>query len=150
MSVRGSMSSPDLARQIELLKFYPEVMDEHFRLLMVKDTKMLKALIDPSIPRRTGKAAKAFRSTVTGKGIGLQGRVGWWGNDTPWYINIVEYGASAHPIDSFAPRIGKYIRQHPGFSKRGFMEAGFSALKPMIEADMKMAGDAVLKEMEVK
>jgi hypothetical protein len=158
VSIKASIQSPDLQRQIDLLKFYPEVVEKHFRGMLKRNVSALYNLIKPMIPRQTGRAQSKFKKSVAGKGISLTGRVGWWGQGQPWYINVVEHGAEAHPIE---PRErngylrllnGEFVKRvdHPGFSKRGFIAAGYSALKPMIDADLKQAGDAVTAEMAVK
>jgi len=151
------MTSNDLDKQIALLKFFPEVVEKHFRKLLVTDVSKLWSVIRGQIPKRTGKAMSKFRKSVTVKGINLSGKVGWWGSNQPWYINVVEYGARAHEIKAKPGKWlrlqgGRYVKsvRHPGMSKRGFMAAGFAALKPMIDADMLAAGNAVLKELEVK
>ena len=146
MSYKVDMSSPDIDKQIELLKFYPEIMEKHFRPALVVDVSKLYSKIRGTIPKRTGRALSKFKKSVSGKGINLEGRVGWWGANQPYYINVVEYGAKAHPI----PKNRRFSKkQHPGFSKRGFMEEGFSALKPMVDADMANASRAVVNEMVV-
>jgi hypothetical protein len=157
MSIKIGVLHSDLDKQIDLLKFYPEVMEKHFRALMAKDVAILYSKIKPTIPRRTGTAQRKFKKSLSGKGINMTGRVGWWGANQPWGINVVEYGAKAHVIK---PRNrngylrllnGQFVKSinHPGLSARGFMAAGFSAVKPMIDADMKAASEAVLKEMQV-
>lgn len=146
MSYKVDMSSPDIDKQIALLKFYPEIMEKHFRPALVVDVSKLYSKIRGTIPKRTGRALSKFKKSVSGKGINLEGRVGWWGANQPYYINVVEYGAKAHPI----PKNRRFSKkQHPGFSKRGFMEEGFSALKPMVDADMANASRAVVNEMVV-
>lgn len=157
MSYRVDMSSPDIDKQIELLKFYPEVMEKHFRPVLVTDVSKLYSKIRSTIPRRTGRALSKFKRSVRGKGINLEGRVGWWGKDQPWYINVLEYGAKPHVIRSkkeggFLWFGGRFVQvvHHPGLSKRGFMQAGFDDLKPMVDADMLKASNAVVNEMAVK
>ena len=147
MSYKVGVLHSDLDKQIDLLKFYPEVMEKHFRALMAKDVAMLHSKIRGTIPRRTGTAASKFKKSLSGKGINMTGRVGWWGANQPWYINAVEYGAKPHAIPNNR-RFNK--KPHPGFSARGFMEAGFSAMQPRINADMKAASEATLKEMEIR
>lgn len=149
------MSSNDLDRQIELLKFYPEVMEKHFGDALNRAVKLADEEIRPNIPvGMSSRAQRTFRSRVTGMGINLTGQVGWWGRNSAWYINIVEYGAKPHKITSRTP--GGFLWfggrayqevQHPGFSARGFMAAGFSAVQPMINAEMKQASEGVVKEM---
>lgn len=145
--IKVDMTSPDLDRQIELLKLYPEVLEKHFKPVLMSSVKALEARIRPNIPTKSGKAAKSFGSKVTGKGINLTGRVGWYDKNDPWYINVVEYGAKPHEINSFVPGLGVYIKKHPGFSRRGFMLAGFSAMKPIILASLAQANEGVVKDL---
>lgn len=156
MAIRVDMSSNDLDRQIQLLKFYPEIVEKHFKSALKSAVKMTEAQIRPNIPVLTGTARDSFKSRVTGKGIDLQGQVGWWGKSKAWYINIVEYGAKPHKIVAkdggflgFGSTVVRSVN-HPGFSKRGFMAAGFSAVQPIINADMAKASEGVVNEMAVK
>lgn len=146
MSFKLGALHNDLDKQIDLLKFYPEVMEKHFRALMAKDVAMLYSKIRGNIPRRFGTAQSKFKKSLSGKGINMTGRVGWWGTNQPWYINVVEYGAKVHP-EPKNRRFNK--RPHPGFSARGFMAAGYSAMQPMINTDMQAASEATLREMVV-
>ena len=157
MSIKVDMTSTDVDRQIQLLKFYPEIINKHFRALLVADIGLLADEIRPKIPRRSGLAAKEFRKQVSGSGVpdyfgkgGLQARVGWWGKNTAWYINIVEYGAKAHNINNFAPGAGVYYKGHPGFAARGFMANSYAAFQPVIDADMAVASENVVNEMVVR
>lgn len=146
MSYKIDMTSPDIDKQIELLKFYPEIMAKHFRPVLVTDVSKLYSKIRGTIPKRTGRALSKFRKSVSGNGINLVGRVGWWGTNQPYYVNVLEYGAKPHAI----PKNRRFSkRQHPGISKRGFMEEGFNAIKPTIDADMANASNAVVNEMRV-
>jgi HK97 gp10 family phage protein len=120
---------------------------KHARKLMAKDVAMLYSKIKPNIPHRTGMAQSKLRKSLTGKGVNLTGKVGWWGSNQPWYVNVLEYGAKSHKQPKH-PVFKK--RPHPGISKRGFMEAGFSAMKPIIETDLKTIGEAIVKEMAVR
>ncbi len=97
--IKVDMTSPDLDRQIELLKFYPEIMEKHFKPALYRSVKGMESRIRPTIPIKTGKAQATFGSKVTGKGINLTGRVGWYDKSDPIYPNIVEYGAKPHPLN---------------------------------------------------
>lgn len=150
MSFRIDMTSTDVDRQIELLKFYPEVMEKYFREALQRSVKLAESEIRPTVPvGATSKARNTFKSRVTGSGINLQGQVGWWGKGTAWHINVVEHGAKPHTINNYAPGAHAYIKKHPGFSARGFMAAGFSAVQPLIDAEMATASEGVVKEMAV-
>lgn len=148
--IRVDMSSPDLDRQIELLKYYPEVMKKHFRPALKRSVQALEARIRPTIPRETGFAESTFDSKVTGSGVNMTGLVGWHDAGDPWYMNVVEHGAKPHEMNTYVPGLSVYIGTHPGFSKRGFMAAGFSAMQPVIEADMALANEGVVNELALK
>jgi hypothetical protein len=150
MSIKVDMTSTDIDRQIELLRYYPEVVEKHFRPVLTVDIGLLADDIRPQIPVAKGKAAATFKKNITGKGIDLQAQVGWWGKNTAWYINIVEYGAKPHNINSFAPGAGVYIKDHPGFPAREFMANSFAAFQPVIEADMAIASENVVNDMVVR
>ena len=176
--IKVDMTSPDLDRQIELLKFYPEIMEKHFRPALFRSVRGMESRIRPTIPVKTGKAQASFGSKVTGKGINLTGRVGWYDKNDPIYPNILEYGAQPHPLNkgvsirkskkktaifsayaSDPNRIasgGTHVKIgdrwvtmefHPGFSAIGFMAAGFSAYKPVIDAVLAQANEAVVKDL---
>lgn len=147
MSHRIDMSSPDVDKQIELLKFYPEIMEKHFRPVLVTDVSKLYSKIRGDIPKRTGRAVSKFKRSVSGKGVNLTGRVGWWGANQPWYINVVEHGAKAHR----EPNNRRFKNKpHPGFARRGFMKDGLEYFQPVINADLANASQAVVNEMAVK
>lgn len=157
MSFKADMTSPDLDRQLELLKYYPEVMEKHFRSALEKDASLLADEIRPNIPQGpSGRSRRQFRSKVMGKGVFIEARVGWWGKNQPWWINVVEHGAKEHPIEAreggflfFGGRVVRSV-QHPGMSAQGFMAAGFSAVRATIDRDMLVASQNVLEEMVVK
>jgi hypothetical protein len=153
MAIKMDMTSVDLDKQIGLLKHFPQIMEKHFRHVLQKDVKLLADRIRPSIPVRSGKAVSKFKNRVTGKGVKLQGQVGWFGKgkNEPWYVNVLEHGAKPHKM-GYVPALGVSFtkRPHPGISKRGFMAAGFSAIRPIIFADMAKASENVVRDLEVK
>lgn len=167
--IKVDMSANELDRQIELLKVYPEILEKHFVPVLKRDVKLLEARIKPTIPVLSGKAQRAFGSKVTGKGVNLTGRVGWYDKKDPWYPNVLEYGAKAHPLSkgssirskkaasisggsmSGTPvKIGDRwvtMKIHPGFSARGFMKTGYESMEPLINADLAQANEGVVKDL---
>jgi hypothetical protein len=145
--IRVDMTAPDLDKQIDVLRHFPDLAEKHFRPAVTRDVAALRALIQPNIPVRTGSAAKSFGSKVTGKGFGIKGQVGWYDSSDPWYPNVLEHGAKPHEMNVYAPGLGRYIRTHPGFSARGFMAAGYSAFKPMLEADLAQANERIISDL---
>ncbi len=177
MSIKIDLTASDVDKQMEVLKHFPELAEKHYRPVVTRDAAALRASIQPQIPIRSGRAAKTFGSKVTGRGFSLKGQVGWYDKSDPWYINIVEYGARPHPLSSGASirskkkfslfqkyandpnriRMGGTpvnvngnwvtIEIHPGFSARGFMAAGYSAMQPIIENDLAMANERIIADL---
>lgn len=97
--IKVDMTAPELDQQIELLKLYPEILEKHFRPALYQSVNGLASRIRPLIPVKSGEAQRTFGSKVTGKGINLTGRVGWYDKNDPIYPNIVEHGAKPHPLN---------------------------------------------------
>ena len=162
MSIKVDITSTDVDRQLEVLKHFPDIADRRYRPMLKKDTSMLAARIAPNIPRRTGAAAEAFGSRVSGRAFSLKGRVGWFDKGDPWYINVVEHGAAEHTINvepvnrsalafrlpsgEMAFSMGHDIK-HPGFGARGFMAAGYEAIGPTVENDIALANEQILADL---
>lgn len=173
--IKISMTSSDVNRQIEALKALPKIAAKHYRPALSKITKSLKGQILPNIPVVTGKARKDFGSKVTGSTItSLKGAVGWYDKSDAWYPNILEHGAKSHLMagstrsrakqKAFESKVAsgesyggthvlirgagwRTIKVHPGFSAMGFMAAGYSALKPLIDHELQVANEAVVREL---
>ena len=155
--IKVDITAPGVDRMLEVLKHFPELAEKHYRPVLTRDVAGLKAQIEPQIPKRSGRAVKTFGSKITGKGFNIKGRVGWYDKGDPYYINIVEVGAQKHEI------VVKPIRKtvlawkggfskghtipHPGFSGRGFMAAGYSAIQPVIENDLAQANERILADL---
>jgi hypothetical protein len=99
MSIKVKVLSPDVDRQIELLKLYPEIAEKYYRPAFQAVTTALTNEIRPTIPVASGRAVSKFRGKVTGTGVKLAASIGWGvAKNAPWYINVVEYGARDHPL----------------------------------------------------
>lgn len=170
------MTSPEIDRQLELLKFYPEVVAKHYRPALSRIVQAGEAFIRPLIPvGASGTLSETFRSKVSGRAItSIKGQIGWMGDKNAWYAQIVEAGAVPHTIEARGNRIskrradagggetkamrwmdgGQFVFSkkvnHPGFSKRGFMAAGMSFIEPVSNVELQTAGEMVLHEMEIK
>lgn len=156
--IRIDLTSTDVDKQMDVLRHFPDIADRHYRPALKRDVAALASMIEPNIPTRTGKAAETFGSRVTGRAFSLKGRVGWFDKDDPWYINVVEHGAEKHeiqvePAKKTALKWGDgnfskgHTINHPGFSARGFMAAGFSAMQGMIEQDLFLANERIIAEL---
>ena len=156
--IKIDLTSSDVDKQIEVLKHFPELAEKHYRPALKKDVAALAAIIEPNIPVRTGEAADTFGSKVTGRAFSLKGQVGWYDRGDPWYINVVEHGAKKHEIE-VSPKNKKVLAwgegsfskghkiDHPGFSKRGFLAAGYSAIQGTIENDLAMANERIIADL---
>jgi hypothetical protein len=171
------MTSDDVDRQIELLKYYPEVVVKYYKPALINATSILEGVIKPLIPEgNTGKLAAFFGSKVTGRQINtLKGVVGW-PTGAPWYAHLAEGGAKEHEIKPRGNKISKkrarqgggptttlrwpggsdggdwiYRRtvNHPGAKAAGFMAAGWAAAQPIVETFLSAASEQVVNEMAV-
>lgn len=176
MAYKISLTSSDVDRQINILKYFPEIASARYRPALKRSSDELAAVIRPTIPILTGKAQSTFGSRVSGTKIeSLQAQVGWYDKGDPWYINIVEYGARAHKLEKGSSsrskraqaalagpdrKIGRGVHVkigdrwvtmevHPGFSKRGFMAAGYSAAQPLVNYELAQANEAVVRDLAV-
>jgi hypothetical protein len=176
MSFKIDMSSNDIDKQIELLKFYPEIVVKHYKPALVQGTMIVEDFIRPMLPMgNSGRLADTFTSKVTGRMITtIKGQIGWQGKAPP-YAHILENGAKAHEIEpkkkvsrkrfdansGLATKLswasgwdgGNFVYRtkvrHPGISARGFMAAGFSATQPIVDGLMQSASAAIVHEMAV-
>lgn len=145
--IKVDMTAPDVDKQIAVLQHFPDLAEKYYRPAVTRDVLALRGMISPNIPVLSGLAAKTFGSKVTGKGFGIRGQVGWYDRSDPWYPNVLEYGAGAHEMNVYAPGLGSFVKTHPGFSARGFMAAGYSAMQPIIEADLAQANERIISDL---
>jgi hypothetical protein len=166
--IKIDMTSTDIDRQAELLKYYPEVIVKHYKPALLRVSAALSSVIEPMIPSGiTGDARSSFGSKVTGRTLNtIQADIGWYDDDDPFYVKFLENGVKPHDIRpqgrSGGRRVGvlswmdggdfvfSKVVHHPGTSKVGMLAAGWSALQPLVEIEMQRAGEAVLKEMEIE
>ncbi len=149
MSYKVGFTAADLNWQIEALKVFPEIANKHFYPAMQRAARELKAEIHPNIPVATGTAASEFQARVSGKGLNIQARVGWWGRVQAWYINIQEYGAKEHE-QGYIPNLGVQIKIHPGVPALKFMEQGYQKSESNINSEMDMAAFNCVADLAVK
>ena len=175
MSITATINSPDLLKQANILKAFPEITAKHYRPALKSAVAALDAAIRPNIPSgASGWLADSFGTKVLGRNIeNLKGQVGWFDKGDAWYAHIVESGAKSHPIeprgavskkryaagkgaasvlawmDGGGWHFAKMIKRHPGFSKRGFMAAGYAVTKPIVESELGAAGEKVVAELAV-
>jgi len=160
---------------VRYLENYPKILDKHTYPGMKKTVDGAHKFIYPRIPIKSGASRGAFFKEVLGFGKTLTGVVGFrGGKGAPYHINIVEHGARSHSLVSksrsrSASQRARYEKRkekgkltsqhfmvngrwvtkadHPGFSKRGFMAAGFSASQPIFNHEMQAAADAAFNEV---
>jgi hypothetical protein len=188
MSYKTEITSVDLDWQVEAIRWFPEIANKVFYPAMWHVVRAVAAEIKPNIPRSNGEgthisgahAADMFKTAVTGSGLNIQGRVGWWGKDQPFWMNILEYGARTHSIlpgtgirtrqkrkstdavstdFGIANSSGVHInvngmwvtkRSVAGFAPRRFMKEGFDAAQEIVNDEMQKAGDEFVNQLAVK
>ena len=144
------VDAADVDWQIRLIKEFPDIADRHFKPAMQEAVGRLATEIEPNIPRATGETASKFKQRVSGKGMRLTGRVGWWHATDPWTVNVVEFGAKAHDINSYVPGLGVYIGRHPGFPGRGFMKRADEVTRQRNVEHFEQARDRTVSDMTIK
>lgn len=177
MSIKIDIASDDVAKQIQVLKNFPDLADKHYTPALQRDTKLLETTISANIPRgATSQAFNTFGSKVSGKGFSIKGMVGWFDKSDPWYPNVLEYGSRDHSISSGASvrkaksitEIGRGTVQRgasdtgthilvngrwrtvskvKGMKAHKFMASGFDAVSSIVELDLFMANEAIIAEL---
>lgn len=128
--------SPDLMRQMELLKFYPEIYKSVMYPAMQGATRDLKTEISVPVLSTysthaiSGLAVSTFRAKATLNKDVIEGRVGWWGSNKAFYIRFVEYGTS-------------------NISPRKFMESGFESGKDAAYEKIQNAATEIVNRLAV-
>jgi hypothetical protein len=171
MSYRIEIENPNLMNAISQMEGFDGVWNAEHKAAMRQIVSAARALILPDVPVRTGKAKAAFRTSVAGSvGFGnsgdaafgeenvsgygqkfVVGRVGWFGENQPWYINVVEYGAAAHEIVGNPLLIfnGTFTHEveHPGFAARGFMAGHADEVQALAENYIGQADERIAKQI---
>ena len=154
MSYKVDFAAADLNVQVELLKHFPEIANARFYPAMNRAAREVKSAIGSrmTFQDRSGNARRELTSKVSGRGLNISARVGWFGNVSAYYVNVLEHGADPHVI-GFVPRLGVQFGKnnpHPGVPPLKFVEGGFNDAKGMVEAEMEMASALVVADLEVK
>lgn len=147
MSYKIDVSAADVTWQILMLQEFPQIANKHFYPAMHRSTSAIKAAIEPKIP--SSRARAEFRKAVSGNGLNITGRVGWWGGIESWFINVLEYGAKPHK-QGYIPFLGVTIKMHPGVAAGKFMERGRLEAQDITDAEMIMAADGVVNDLAKK
>ena len=157
------IGSEALQRQIELLRYYPEIFDKHFYPALEAAAELVKNGIRSNLPVHTGRLGRALGSkAIHGRALGSYVDIGFgkrYRMPSAPYAAALNWGAVAHEVAGrrtadgylhFSAR-GRFTIvgsiQHLGFSGRHFMERGLEAARPGIDALMGTAADQVLQEL---
>lgn len=180
MSYKVSFEAADVQWQILMLQEFPKIANKHFYPAMHRATSAVYSAVYPNIPEDTGQAKSEFRKAVSGNGLNITGRVGWFGFVEGWYINFAEYGARAHPYAagssvrtkkkarifseymSSPNRISgpkakvfmyggwKSVEIHPALPARRFLKNGFDQSIDEVNTEMFNASEEVVNELAKK
>lgn len=154
MSYKVGFDAAPLDWQVEMLKHFPEIANRHYYPAMNRGARVVKTAIGSrmTFTDRSGTARRELNSRVSGRGVNISARIGWFGNVSAWYINVLEYGADAHVI-GYVPKLGVQFGKnnpHPGVPALKFVEGGFEAAKDDVTMQMDAASDAVVADLAVK
>jgi hypothetical protein len=157
--------SEALQAQIEVLKFYPEIVDKYFYPALQAAAELVKAGIRPNLPHHTGRLENALGSKVihsNTSALGTRADIGFgkrYGMPSARYAAALNEGAVAHTVSArrtadgllhFSSR-GRFTSigsvQDPGFAGRHFMEAGLEAAGPGMEILFSSAAEQVVQEL---
>ena len=157
------IGSEALQRQIELLKFYPEIFDKHFYPAMERAVEVVKSALRSNIPSK--RVLNALGSKVIHSGtaaLGTRADIGFgkrYGMPSARFAAPLNQGAVAHMVSARRTEDG-YLHfssqgrftavgsiQHPGFSGYHFMEAGLEEATPGINSLIDQASEQVVQEL---
>ncbi len=144
MSYKIDFAAADVQWQILMLQQFPEIANKHFYPGMHRATSAIKAAIEPNIP--SDGARSEFRKAVSGKGLNITGRVGWWGDVRNWFVNILEHGAKPH-AQGYIPILNVKIMKYPGIAAGRVMERGMREAQSLTDMEMALAAEAVVNEL---
>lgn len=152
--------SAELQRQIELLKYYPEIFDEHFFPAMQDAAEEVKAGIMPLIGFSRRLQAGLGSKVRHSKTLGTSAHIGFgkrYGMPSARMAAPLNQGTTPHTVEGrngylhFSSRAqGHTITSQveiPALPARQFMENGMEAATPAVNARMKTAAEAVLTEL---
>ena len=159
------LGSEALQAQIEVLKFYPQIVDANFYPALQEAAELVKTAVRGNLPHHTGRLERALGSRVIHSGtsaLGTRAEIGFgkrYGQPSAPYAAALNQGAVAHPerghrtadgLIHFSQK-GRFTSigsvQHPGFGGRFFMESGLGEATPEIDALMGAAADKVIAEL---
>jgi len=150
MSYGITLHAVDLDWQITLLEFEPQIANKHLQPAMTRAVHAVKTAIGSRMTfrDRTGEARSTLMSKVSGQGMRIKGRVGWWGDGMPWHVNVLEYGTAPHFI-GFVPALGVTV-DHPGLPAMKFVEGGAAEASPEVLVEMEIAAVNITNDLAVK
>ncbi len=150
MSYNVTVSAVDLDWQIERLKMEPKIANKHIYPAMQRSVTLARTQIGSNITFNdwTGKARSDLSSKVSGKGMNITGRAGWFGGAQAWYVNVHEYGAPAHEI-GYVPALQAYVKMHPGTPAGRFVERAAQQVRAEVIENMGRAATAITNELAI-
>lgn len=150
MALKVEFAAADVAWQIEVLKQFPEIANKNFYPAMQRSVRAVRSEVGSRMTfnDRTGATRNRVMSKVSGRGLNITGRYGWWGPGAPIQANILNYGAVAHHI-GFVPTLGVQV-EHPGLPALHFVEDGYAAAAPDVISEMNAAAAKTVNDLAVK
>jgi len=151
MSYKVELIATDLDWQIQRLKLEPKIANSHLYPAMNRVVRAARTAIGSfmTFKNQSGRTRATFGSKVSGQGVNITGRVGWFGKDMPWSVNVLEYGARPHAI-GYVPTLKVRIDSHPGIPPMKFVERGYQLVAPQVEEEMQRAADEITRDLAVR
>lgn len=155
------IGSDELQRQIDLLKYYPEIFDKHFYPAMQDAAQLVEGGIGSNISEYR-RLQPALGSKVRHSGsLGTSAHIGFgsrYGKPSARMAAPLNQGVQPHEVNARnAPNLHFSSRaqghailksmQHPGFTGRHFMEAGLEEVTGEINGRMNAAANQVVEEL---
>lgn len=150
MSLKVELHAVDLDWQIRLLELEPQIANKHLYPAMQRSVRVTRTAIGSRMTFNdfTGDTRATMQSKVSGRGMNITGRVGWWGSGTPITPNILEHGAVAHFI-GYVPGL-QVIVDHPGLPALKFVQGGAEEAEPFVLQEMAQAANNITNDLAVK
>lgn len=155
------IGSDELQRQIELLKYYPEIFDARFYPAMQEVAEIAKDAIRPEIAEYRRLTAALGSKVRHSKTLGTSAHIGFgkrYGMPSARMAAPLNQGVAPHTVEArrqpylhFSSQAQGHTRigsmSHPGFTGRYFLETGLENATPAINARLAEAANQVLEDL---
>lgn len=155
MSIRQTVSSPDLLSQVEALEGMNKIAEIEFKKAMQHVVPLtLSAWVAAAPQGVTGRTRRDVSSSIKGSGFKITGNVGYLSKTAVWYPNVENYGRFAGSrmpppsaliswIETRLGISGEEAEQAAFLISRAISRKGSRPGKQFVQEAMKVAQPAV-------